>query len=56
MKDSLIIKTNNNCKSLVIHRSNLELTLFHKQYTSTPIIRYMIRIPDHIIFILTGIL
>lgn len=48
------IKPNHNCKELVIYGSNLESSLSTKNYTN--IVRYMVNIPNHILYIIIGII
>lgn len=50
----LYIKPNNITKDLVIYGSNLESTLNLPKYTT--IVSYMVNIPNHILYILTGLI
>ena len=50
----IYINPNTTCKDLVIYGSNLESTTSYKYYTD--IIRYMINIPNNIVYILVGLL
>lgn len=49
-----IIIPNNECKSIVIYGSNLESTLLFKKQTH--ILRYMVHIPNKVLYIITGLL